>query len=117
MMDKLDFKGGNDQMQIAKRRSVDMVCCPVCRDESKTWTDMSRHMVEKASYERTIDHVGDDPHARYLDLFTRRDQSFWGHRHDARVGDMMRRFCRRNKRLPTLQELEDARGHDSSIDI
>ena len=104
-------------MQIWKRLNGNMVRCPVCGDESKTWTDMSKHMIGKASYERTIDHVGDEPHATYLDLFTGKDQSFWGTKHDAYVGKMMKTYCKKRGRLPTLEELELIRGDDLVIDI
>ena len=88
-----------------------MVGCPICRSEHRTWTNMSTHIILTA-----ITHEGDD-HGRYLDLLTGKDQSVWGHKNDAAVGNMMKRYYRRLGRLPTLAELEDARGDDLGIDI
>jgi hypothetical protein len=94
-----------------------MLACPICRSEHRTWTNMSTHMILKAGYERSIGHAGDDDHARYLDLLTGKDQHVWGHKNDAAVGNLMKRYYRKLGRFPMLQELEDARGYDSGIDI
>ena len=88
-----------------------MVACPVCGSEHKTWTNMSTHMILTA-----ITHYGGD-HGRYLDLLTGKDQSVWGHRNDAAVGNLMKRYYRRLGRLPTLGELEVARGDERGIEF
>ena len=88
-----------------KRLNVNLVRCPVCASEHRTWTYMSTHMILKGCGERMADHVGDDPHARYVDVFTGKDRSFWGTKHDAYVGHMMKTYHKRHRRLPTLQEL------------
>ena len=104
--------------RIQKWKGVSsMAACPICRSEHRTWTNMSTHMILKAVNERSMGHTGDDPHATYLDLFTGKDQHFWGHKHDATVGNVMKRYYRRFGRLLTLQELKCARGADSGIDI
>ena len=78
-----------------------MPSCPICGNEHKTMVNVSTHMILIA-----INHPGDD-HERYLDLLTGRDQSIWGHKNDAAVAALMRRFYRKLKRLPMLEELED----------
>ncbi|MDD4985179.1 MAG: hypothetical protein PHQ43_05235 [Dehalococcoidales bacterium] len=86
-----------------------MVNCPICRKEHNTWANMSTHMILIA-----INRRGDD-HGRYLDLLTGKDQQTWGHRNDAAVGNLMKRYYKKLGRLPTLEELEEARGDDSRI--
>ena len=78
---------------------------------------MSTHMILKGINERSIGHSGDDPHATYLDLFTGKDQHIWGHRHDAAVGNLMKRHYRRKRHLPMLQELEYGGCDDEGINI
>lgn len=94
-----------------------MVACPICRSEHRTWTHMSTHMILKAVNERSMGHTGDDPHATYLDMLTGNDQHYWGHKHDAAVGNLMKRYYRRFGRLPMLQELEEAITDDSGLEI
>ena len=77
-----------------------MVKCPVCTEEHKKIAHVTTHMIEKAKY-----HRGDD-HQRYLELLTGGDESCWG-RNDKAIASLMRRYYKKYRRLPTLQELEN----------
>jgi len=58
-----------------------------------------------------------DEHERYLNLITGKDQHVWGHRNDAAVGNLMKRYYKKYGRIPTLAELEEVTDYGSGINI
>ena len=71
-----------------------------CGEEHSPCINLSRHVILKA-----INHH--DDHELYLNLLTGKDMHVWGHRNDANVAALMRKYFRKYKRLPTLLELEE----------
>ena len=92
-----------------------MVNCPVCGKEHKTMVNMSTHMI-MIGVHSVINRIGDN-HERYLNLLTGKDIHVWGHKNDAKVAELMSKYYRRKKRLPTLEEMEEANDYDSRMDI
>jgi len=54
-----------------------------------------------------------DDHERYLDLFTGKDQNFWGHRHDSLIAKSLNNYHRKRGRFISLIELEERNDKDS----
>jgi len=77
-----------------------MPYCPICGEKHSPSLNISRHMILKA-----ITH--NDDHERYLDLLTGRDMSVWGHKNDASVANLLKKYYRKLGRFPALVELEE----------
>ena len=76
--------------------------CPVCGEEHSTFLNLERHMVQSERHEK-------GEHQEYLALLTGKPFAEYAFHNDHAIAMLLQKYYKKLRRLPTLDELEEAR--------